>query len=1292
MGIQETILDLYRQQRLDKALAYRLLSELKEGGAGPAAPAAIPASVEGRANAGEHLRVSCGLEPAQGGAAEPARRELQALAAWAWFLRIVTGREELEIDLVGPARTCRLRVAAGDDRTGADILGALQEQLDRGDAPSAPADLAWVAAGTPDRHPRQLAAHRLPDAGAPGTVLLELRAAPAALGATAATDWADTLRHLDAQLQAAPHARLGTLDRLPERHRRLLAEYNRTTMHLPATRTLPELLGPVLAAEDDRVAIRSTRGDLTYRQFRESAHRLAHLLRRHGVARNERVAVIMHRSAWLPVAFYGVACAGAAYVPIEPDLPPDRIAGILRDTGARLAITDADTLHARQVRFDGGPVERLVCLDRWPRPDCQGLPVDDLGALEEHDPSAPRCVNEPGDLCYVIYTSGSTGKPKGVMIAHEPLVNTLVGVNNVFNVSREDRIFCFSSIGFDLSVWDIFGTALAGATVFIPTKPETRDPAAMMRILREAGITIWNSAPTAMSTLLLPWADRELEVLPSIRLVMLGGEFISRSLFADVQRAFPNAQLANLGGATEGTIWSIFHFPVPRFEPQWASIPYGKPLPNQRFHVLNEELVPCAVGEKGMLWIGGMGVALGYLGDDERTRLCFRQAPWSDDPADRIYRTGDLGIMRADGVIEICGRADHQVKVRGYRVELGEIESALGALDGVDQGAVIARRDASNQIRLVAFYVGRRGEVPASELRRGLTEKLPEYMIPAQFVHLDDPPLGQTGKLDRKALAARDVGRDEVGQAYVQPGDEAERQLATDLARILRLDRVGVEDDFYLIGGDSLTTLLYISALARLGFAASPADIQQGRTIRDVLARVKAAAQGEAPEIALVPYSPMSRKFFERLPLVDRDHWHQLMVIGFDHLPDVPRLGRAMQAVVDNHPLLRARSGSDGLHVERDLRLELRVVDLRGVPRLLRPSRFAEEARRLRATVTLSSPSLANAVLVRLGDRDARLLWVLHHLVVDANCWRTLVDDLATRYRQPDARLLRSASMADYVEAVRRNAPEARELFAHQPRHRRMPIPARRPATHPPFTGLERDTRMVRLVLDPAETARMFQALQRHRDVTLNLVLLTALSTALRDWSTAEVAFDVISNGRSADPTRDYSRTIGWFATHNPFAVTVPDAPGESMAAVRAAWERYQETSRFFVEVCNDVKGRADHPLGDHVDQSLLFSFLGDFDNLELPDGWSVLGTAGTNRGPANPRTHELELEALVARGRLMTRLMYARSVVSGRAARRLVAGFRSGLRAVVAHLEEAARTGAPEPRALPAAAEGEAA
>jgi non-ribosomal peptide synthetase component F len=355
------------------------------------------------------------------------------------------------------------------------LLENIRRELDRGTARGAdPAPYAWVTAGASDPHRRQIAAHRLPDTG--DGLAIELCAERLAQNATLVEDWPDTLRHFHEVLWREPDKRFADLDRLPARHKRLLAGYNATDAYLPPARNLPALLDPVLGAEADRIAVHTTKARLEYRGFKARAYRLARLLRAHGVERNERVAVILHRTIDMPAALYGIICAGAAYVPLEPDMPPERIRGILQDTGARIVVTDADTLYAKEVQFEDSGIRAIVCMDSWPRRQHQGLPVDDAGVLEMFPGVPPEPINEPDDICYVIYTSGSTGKPKGVMVSHRAIVNTLIGVNNVLGVGRDDRVLCFSSYGFDLPVWDIFGSFLALRRWSFPPSPRSRIP------------------------------------------------------------------------------------------------------------------------------------------------------------------------------------------------------------------------------------------------------------------------------------------------------------------------------------------------------------------------------------------------------------------------------------------------------------------------------------------------------------------------------------------------------------------------------------------------------------------------------------------------------------------------------------------------------------------------------------------------------------------------------------------------------------------------------------------------
>lgn len=1259
MNFQDTVLELFESKRIDKSVAYRLLRDIKT-------QARTMSPRTGRAPA-PRRRLSLTL-------ALPADPDWRLMLV-VYLLHLVLGKDTVTLALRQAGGDQVIHVRINDRMTPRELLEVTRSQRldDRRLFQHAPC--LWVAHGVPDETPRQITLLETPDPTAPGNGwILEARLARHAEGLTRPADWADCLTHWNRVFTDNPDQPLARLDRLPERHKQLLLRYNATSTYLPPARTLPALLDPVLMQHSAHPAIHARTGTISYDTWSQLAWTLAHQLRAQGAARNQTVAVMLHRTPRLPPALYGVICSGAAYVPLEPDTPAERVRAILQDTGATLLLTDADTLLQQELPLTDTPITRIVCIDRWPRRTHAGLPVQDADDRARHPAHPPACINEPDDLSYVICTSGSTGRPKGVMISHASLINSLIGLNNVFHVHAGDRFMAFSSCAFDLSIWDFFGAALAGAAVILPDSDERLDPEAMWQLMHRHQATLWNSVPTAMNQLLSAFRDKGGAPLPSLRLAMLGGEFITPALLADVMRAFPNTVVSNGGGATEGTIYSNLCHPVTRFRAGWKSIPYGVPLPNQRLHVLNDEMRPCAIGEKGMIWIGGQGVAIGYLGDPEKTAAAFLPAPWSDDPDDRIYRTGDIGIMRADGMIEFCGRIDRQVKLRGYRIELGDIENTLGAHDAIEQCAIIVRRIGEQPAGLIAYYISR-DALRESELRDYLAKRLPAYMVPDGFRRLEDnPPLNATGKLDHLALTRRAAeGADGTAQDDAVTTDapltDLEHALATDLATILRIRQIGPDDDFFMMGGDSLLTLQYISALGRQGLAATPQDIQQGRTIRGVLARVRpVSADTHDSGATRIGLTPMGRKFFERLPLTDRHHWQQLLVIRFDHMPDLARLNHAMTRVHAHHPLLRAHWDGSQLVVPEAGEVDIHVVDLRRSPWPLNHWRLDRLVSELREEAVLDGDCLSAAMLVRIGRRDVRLFWVLHHLIVDANCWRPLVDDLATTYRNAGARLLGTASAGQLVDSVERHVDEALGELAQRPAWKRMPIPGR-PGTS--GTGQEGRSRTLRDIYTPEETRRMYAALRE--DTNLNLLLLSGLSLALRQWARQEdVRFDVISNGRSVDHALDLSRTVGWFATHNPFQVSLPDRlPVHVLDAVASSWHRYQSDSAWFVAACNTAHQRAIEPLASHTDQALLYSFLGDFDSLSLPDGWQIAGSHGRNRGASNPRTHELELEALVANGRLMIRLVHATSRVRRKQAAALLQCFRQALGLLIRHLEK---------------------
>lgn len=501
---------------------------------------------------------------------------------------------------------------------------------------------------------------------------------------------------------------------------------------------------PFLAAASrwpERVAVRAGARELTYDELRRRAARVGRRLRDDAARPSQRVAVVMEKGWEQVVAVLGVLWAGDAYVPLDPDLPAERRAALLARAGVGRVLTQ------RRV------FERVT----WPD-GVAAWCVDDEAEWERQVETAPTAVRSAGDLAYVIFTSGSTGQPKGVMIDHRGALNTVVDLNARLGLGPTDASLGLSSLSFDLSVYDIFGTLAAGATLVLPDADGAREPEHWLACLLAARVSVWNSVPALLGLLVdhleaRARAGRPAPPLDELRHVLLSGDWIPTALPGRLRALAPRAACTSLGGATEASIWSIAHPLGERPLDGWSSVPYGRALTNQSVHVLDDEFNPCAEWVPGQIHIGGVGLALGYLGDEEKTAAAFVRHPRSGE---RLYRTGDLGRWRPEGVIEFLGREDTQVKVQGYRIELGEVEAALLALPGVREAVALAQGARDGDRHLLAFYVPEpAGAASEAELRAGLARRLPAYMLPSRLEALERIPLTANGKVDRQALLRR---------------------------------------------------------------------------------------------------------------------------------------------------------------------------------------------------------------------------------------------------------------------------------------------------------------------------------------------------------------------------------------------------------------------------------------------------------------------------------------------------------------------------------------------------------
>ncbi len=545
--------------------------------------------------------------------------------------------------------------------------------------------------------------------------------------------------------------------------------------------------------QPNQPAVISSTARLTYDELHRLSNHLGHRLRTMGAKPNSLVGVVMEKGWEQIPAVLAILQSGAAYLPIDANLPAERIAYLLEHAQVKCVLTQPSA-DAR-VKWPVG-IERLV------------VSLENLSSLCIEP--LPQ-VQNPEDLAYVIYTSGSTGLPKGVMIDHRGALNTIVDINERFEVGPRDRTFAISALNFDLSVYDIFGILSAGGAIVMPESDALREPQRWIRWVTEEKVTLWNSVP-ALVEMMTDFAESRAQKVPeTLRVIMMSGDWIPVGLPGRLRQMSPETKLISLGGATEASIWSII-YPIEKIDPQWKSIPYGKPMVNQRFYVLNDRMQDCPAWVPGQLYIGGIGVALGYWRDAERTGASFVVHP---ETGERIYRTGDLGRYLPDGNIEFLGREDFQVKISGFRIELGEIETTLLKVSDVKE-AVVAARDDGGHKRLVAYVVPHHGkELCPGMLRDFLRAKLPEYMVPAAFVVLNALPLSSNGKVDRKALPAPERASGGSAEGRVAPRNATEQALEGIWVEVLGQKEFGVHDNFLEIGGDSLQAIQVLSRICK---------------------------------------------------------------------------------------------------------------------------------------------------------------------------------------------------------------------------------------------------------------------------------------------------------------------------------------------------------------------------------------------------------------------------------------------------------------------------------------------
>ena len=1037
-----------------------------------------------------------------------------------------------------------------------------------------------------------------------------------------------------------------------ERHR-IVVEFNDTAAPFNDDATIAALFERQVDRTPDAVAVVAGGDTRTYAELDAAAERLAHELRALGVGPGAVVAICVERSPELPIALLAILKAGGAYLPLDPGNPAERLRFMVEDSAAAVLVAQERLLGT--LPAFAGPI---VVVDR-DRPAVAGR----LGAGAT-----------AGDLANVIYTSGSTGRPKGVEVEHRGLVNRFEWMQAAYALGPADRVLQKTPMSFDVAGWELFCPLLTGGAVVLAAPGRQGDPAHLLEVMAEADVSIAHFVPSMLHAFLAAVADERPP--PSLRLMICSGEALPAALVARAREWAPAVELHNLYGPTEASIEVTAWRCEPRAD---GLVPIGRPIHNTQIHVLDGNLRPVPIGVPGELFIGGVGLARGYRHRPELTAERFVPNPFG--PAgSRLYRTGDLARYTDDGDVVFLGRLDHQVKVRGFRVELGEIEAAVVRHPDVADAVVVAREDAAQSKQLVAYVVPRAGTRPAAtELRGFLAQALPDYMLPSALVLLDALPLTPNGKLDRGALPAPADQPDGRGDG-APPTSPAERVLARIWSETLGRERIGVHDNFFESGGDSILAIEIIAHAHAAGLKVTLRQFFAHQTIAGLaaVAVIEDARDGHAAAVeGPVALTPIQRWFLDR-ELPEPHHFNQAFLFAVPPDLDPDRLEAALAAVLAHHDALRLRFSRDG----DGWRSRTAAVAPEEV--LVRAALPASDGELERAAARAqASLDLADGPLVRAAwfdggrERPGRLLLALHHLAVDVVSWRILVEDLVTAYRGAAALPAKTTSFQEWAERLVRHAaaPELAAELAFWTRSAAPApgIPLDHPGGGPNSVATERT---VTASLDADDTAALLGPVNAAYRTQPDDLLLCALALALRDrFGLDEPLVDLERHGREdIFEDVDLTRTVGWFTSLFPVRLAVGAAP-DAGAALVAVKEQLRAIPRRGIGfgllryLHPDPEVRSS--LAAWPGASISFNYVGRWRSTLAADPGLLRplpGPAGAVVAARNARPHALELLVGVVDDRLEARWSYSANLHERATVERLAETYAERLRQLVAH------------------------
>jgi len=1062
----------------------------------------------------------------------------------------------------------------------------------------------------------------------------------------------------------------------------LLTEWNATETEINNSRTIHQLIEEQVIKNPDATAICHTGNQLSYSQLNKKANQLARQLQVMGVKPDTIVAICIERCSDMFVSILAILKAGGAYLPLDPAYPSDRLSFMLEDSGADILLSHADLINTM-------PEHKLnlFCVDR------------DWYQLEEFAENDVASDVNPDHLAYIIYTSGSTGKPKGVMVSHRNLVHSTCARIEYYPNTIE-KFLLLSSFAFDSSVAGIFWTLCQGGELHLPKQGDEKDIQQVALLLKTIQATHMLSLPSIYNLLLSVSEDNQLD---SLNTIIVAGESCPPELLAQHESKLPKASLYNEYGPTEGTVWSTV-YKLTKQDSKLV-IPIGKPIVNVQTYILDKNKNPVPIGVIGEIYIGGQGITRGYLNREEMTAQRYVFNPFSADNG-KLYRTGDLAKYNIDGNIIFCGRTDHQVKIRGYRIELGEIESALLNHSDVEDVVVIAKEKSNTTNgpktqQLVAYVVGGSKTPEVETLKLQLKESLPEYMVPQFYIFMDKLPLSPNGKIDIKALPEIDKDNIHSKVEYAAASNYIEEVLVKIWSDILGIKRVGVYDNFFEIGGDSILSIQIISRAKTENIHLSPKQIFQYVTIAE-LAKVAKTEQLTKAEQGLitgeVPLIPIQHWLLSRA-LPNPDYWNQAEMFEVPKDISLELLEKAMDQLLLHHDMLRTcfinknnqwtqeiQSTVESIKI---LRFDLSETEISNCNEIIK-----EKSNQLQSSLSLQQAQLFAVAHFKMPESDSydRLFIVIHHLVVDTVSWSIIIEDLKTLYQQlfvGDGIKLpeKTSSYKDWSLALQEyviSSDIEKEIsyWNSLPDNSVFVIPQDKLAGN----NTEESERRLEVSLTEEETRQLLQDVPAVYNTKIDDILLTALAQVITCWAGLSVlSIEMEGHGREQiNENIDLSRSVGWFTTSYPVSLKYENsydadkviidnsALGQDIISIKEQLRaipnkglgygvlRYLSNDLVLTKKLSTVN-RA----------SILYNYLGQF---KSDKNRSSLLNPGQDfsrhHDLSGPRSHLLEIDAMIVEGCLKLDWVYSKNLHDIKTIEELANKYISALRQLIKHCQ----------------------